>query len=110
MCKILRGYFSPEFIFKFASIDVIGNLTAIQTLDLSHNDLSDLSEPGVFDPPINLTNLHLNHNRLSHIPLNKILPLPHLQVLDLESNEIGVFNDLFMKIIENGTRLQYYGK
>ncbi|XP_076240875.1 insulin like growth factor binding protein acid labile subunit convoluted [Calliopsis andreniformis] len=88
---------------------VIGNLTAIRTLDLSYNDISDLSEPDIFDLPINLTNLYLNHNHLTHIPLHKILPLPHLKVLDVESNEIGVFNDMYMKLIQNGTRVQYSG-
>ncbi|CAK9833600.1 Protein artichoke [Anthophora retusa] len=88
---------------------VIGNLTAIQTLDLSYNEINDLSEPDVFDPPMNLTNLYLSHNRLTHVPLNKILPLPNLKILDVESNMIGVFNDKFMKIIENGTKLQYTG-
>ncbi|XP_076653280.1 insulin like growth factor binding protein acid labile subunit convoluted [Halictus rubicundus] len=89
---------------------VIGNLTALQTLDLSYNEINDISsEPDVFNPPVNLTNLHLSHNHLSHIPLNKILPLPNLKVLDVRSNEIGVFNDAFMNIIKNGTRLDYAG-
>lgn len=82
----------------------------MQSLDLSHNEISDLSEPDIFDPPENLTNLHLSHNCLSHIPLNKILPLPKLEVLDVKSNVIGVFDDAFMKIIKNGTRLEYSGK
>ncbi|XP_060827399.1 insulin-like growth factor-binding protein complex acid labile subunit [Bombus pascuorum] len=88
---------------------VIGNLTAIRTLDLSYNEINDLSEPDIFDPPKNLTNLYLSHNRLTHVPLNKILPLPKLKILDVKSNSIGVFNDMFMKIIENSTKLQYTG-
>ncbi|XP_078034273.1 insulin like growth factor binding protein acid labile subunit convoluted [Augochlora pura] len=89
---------------------VIGNLTAIQTLDLSYNDINDISsEPNIFDPPANLTNLYLSHNHLSHMPLEKILPLPNLKVLDVRSNEIGVFDDAYMKIIKNGTKLEYSG-
>ncbi|XP_039306164.1 insulin-like growth factor-binding protein complex acid labile subunit isoform X2 [Solenopsis invicta] len=88
---------------------VIGNLTALQTLDLSHNDISDMSEQDVFLPPLNLTNLHLSNNHLSHVPLDRILPLPNLKVLDLEANEIGVFDERFMKIIKNGTVLKYSG-
>lgn len=89
---------------------MIGNLTAMRTLDLSYNEINDLSEPDIFDPPKNLTNLYLSHNRLTHVPLNKILPLPKLKILDVKSNSIGVFNDMFMKIIENSTKLQYNGK
>lgn len=81
----------------------------MQTLDLSHNDISDISEQGVFLPPANLTNLHLSNNHLSHIPLDRILPLPNLKVLDLEENEIGVFDDKYMRIIQNGTVLRYSG-
>ena len=91
-------------------LDVIGNLTAMQTLDLSYNEINDLSEPDVFDPPTNLTNLYLSHNRLTQLPLNKILPLPNLKIFDVESNSIGVFSDLFKNIIENGTKLRYRGK
>lgn len=89
--------------------DVIGNLTALQTLDLSHNDINDISDRDVFIPPLNLTNLHLSNNRLSYVPLDKVLSLLNLKVLDLEENEIGVFDKKFMKIIQNGTVLRYSG-
>lgn len=82
----------------------------MRTLDLSYNEINDLSEPDIFDPPKNLTNLYLSHNRLTHVPLNKILPLAKLKILDVKSNSIGVFNDMFMKIIENSTKVQYNGK
>lgn len=84
-------------------------MTALQTLDLSYNDITDISERDVFLPPSNLTNLYLNNNHLSHMPLDKILPLPNLKVLDLEENEIGVFDEKYMRIIENGTVLKYSG-
>lgn len=31
-------------------------------------------------------------------------------LLDLEMNKIGVFDESFMKIIQNGTRIHYFGK
>lgn len=89
--------------------DVIGNLTALQTLDLSYNDLNDISDRDIFTLPLNLTNLHLSNNHLSHVPLDKILPLPNLKVLDVEDNEIGVFDERFMKIIQNSTVFRYSG-
>lgn len=81
----------------------------MQTLDLSHNDISDISDRDVFLPPLNLTNLRLSNNRLSYMPLDKILPLPNLKVLDLRDNEIGVFDEKYMRIIQNGTVLRYSG-
>lgn len=89
--------------------DVIGNLTALQTLDLSHNDINDISDRDVFVLPLNLTNLHLSNTHLSHVPLDQILPLPNLKILDVEENEIGVFDERFMKIIQNNTVLRYSG-
>lgn len=90
--------------------DVIGNLTALRTLDLSYNDISDISERDVLLPPLNLTNLRLSNNRLSYVPLNRILPLPNLRMLDLEENDIGVFDEKLTRIIQNGTVLRYSGK
>lgn len=78
-------------------------------MDLSYNDINDMSERDVFLPPLNLTNLHLSNNHLNHVPLNKILPLPNLKVLDVEDNKIGVFDEKFLKIIKNGTILKYSG-
>ncbi|XP_043785504.1 insulin-like growth factor-binding protein complex acid labile subunit [Apis laboriosa] len=108
MKKILRLNISHNNVNEIHRY-VIGNLTAIQTLDLSYNEINDLSEPDIFEPPTNLTNLYLSHNRLTHLPLNKILPLPNLKILDLESNSIGVFDETFMKIINNGTKVRYHG-
>lgn len=90
--------------------DVIGNMTSLQTLDLSYNDLSDLSERDVFVPPENLTSLYLSNNHFSHLPMNKILPMRNLKVLDLENNDFGTFDEKLMKVIENGTVLRYGGK
>ncbi|XP_015172515.1 PREDICTED: chaoptin [Polistes dominula] len=88
---------------------VIGNLTALQSLDLSYNDISDISEPKVFEPPNNLTYLYLSHNHLTYLPMYKIVPMPNLMLLDLEMNKISVFDESYMKIIQNGTRIRYFG-
>ncbi|XP_046617159.1 chaoptin [Neodiprion virginianus] len=88
---------------------VIGNLTSLEYLDLSYNDLSDISEPNVFQDPANLSEVYLNDNHLTSIPLDKIIPMEHLRVLDLRDNEFGSFNIELLKIIKNGTDLRYGG-
>lgn len=85
-------------------------MTSLQTLDLSFNDLSDLSSEDIFEPPANLTNVYLSSNHLTQLPMNKIMPMPNLKILDLENNEFSSFDDKLMKVIENGTTLRYTGK
>ncbi|CAG5092043.1 Similar to atk: Protein artichoke (Drosophila melanogaster) [Cotesia congregata] len=89
--------------------DVIGNLTSLKTLDLSDNELSDLSEEFVFEPPENLTNLYLSGNHFSQLPVSKILAMPNLKVLDLKNNELGSFDESYMKIVRNKTSVRYGG-
>ncbi|OXU29844.1 hypothetical protein TSAR_010372 [Trichomalopsis sarcophagae] len=88
---------------------VLGNMTALQTLDLSYNELNDLSEQDVFQPSNNLTNLILHHNRFNHLPWDKIVSMPNLKHLDLEYNDFSSIDDNLMKVLHNGTRVTYTG-
>ncbi|XP_014224866.1 protein artichoke [Trichogramma pretiosum] len=88
---------------------VLGNMTDLQTLDLSYNEISDLSEPDVFMPPQNLTNLIFNHNRFHSLPWNKIITMPNLKVLDLKFNDFNAFDENIMTILNNGTIVEYDG-
>lgn len=78
-------------------------------MDLSDNELSDLSEEFVFEPPENLTNLYLSGNHFSQLPVSKILAMPNLKVLDLKNNELGSFDESYMKIVRNKTLVRYGG-
>ncbi|XP_014218318.1 toll-like receptor Tollo [Copidosoma floridanum] len=88
---------------------VIGNLTEVVTLDLSHNELTDLSEQDFISLPPNLTNLVISHNRFNHLPWKKIVAMPNLRLLDLEYNNFRNFDDILIKVLNNGTILKYAG-
>lgn len=88
---------------------VIGNLTSLEYLDLSHNELSDMSETDVFKSPKNLSEMYLQNNNLASLPLDRIIPMENLRVLDLRDNDFGGFNTNLLKIINNGTDLRYAG-
>ena len=84
-------------------------MTSLQTIDLSYNELTDLSEPDVFTPPKNLTNLILNHNRMNFLPWDRLVPLENFKHLDLEYNDFTSFDDKLMTILKNGTEIKYAG-
>ena len=84
-------------------------MTSLQTLDLSYNELTDLSATDVFIPPKNLTNLILSHNRFISLPWNKILSTSNLQLLDVQYNDFSSFDGDLMKILKNKTSVKYAG-
>jgi Leucine-rich repeat (LRR) protein len=90
--------------------DVLGNLTAVRVLDLSHNELTQLPA-AVFSPPRNLTALYLQHNLLTVLPLAELISLkPQLRIVDVRANRLQHFHHELMPLVENGTRLLYSGK
>lgn len=77
---------------------------------MSYNELSDLSEPNVFVSPKNLTNLYLNNNRFANLPWKKILSMTNLKNLDLRNNDFHNFDDSLIKVLNNGTNVNFGGK
>lgn len=112
-CKAIYVFFlnlKCIWIINFFYIaDVIGNLTSLETLDLSFNDINDISEPDVYKPPINLTNLIMKNNHFTHLPFEKIVAMPNLKLLDIENNQFTSFNKHLMTIIKNNTEVRYNG-
>lgn len=87
---------------------VLGNLTALQTLDLSFNALEDLAaEPHIFDLPENLTNLYLVGNRLRRLPSAPLLKAANLSVLDLRSNEFEALPVELVQKVSTGKMALY---
>ena len=89
--------------------DVLGNLTALRVLDLSHNDLTELSG-ALFGPPPNLTALYLQHNLLTMLPLAELVSLkPQLRIVDVRANRLQHFHHEWMPLVDNGTLVLYEG-
>lgn len=84
-------------------------MTSLEVLDLSFNDLEDLSEENVFLPPANLSRLYLSHNRFSQLPMAKVEAMPNLRLLDLEHNNFASFDYKLMSVISNDTELRFAG-
>lgn len=90
---------------------VLGNLTALEDLDISHNDLHDLvTEPNIFNLPENITNLRLGHNSLRQIPAKNIEKMKNLILLDIRNNELETIDYEIIKKIEQGLLLYVDGK
>ena len=82
--------------------EVISNLSQLQSLDLSDNQLTEI--PEVISNLSQLQSLNLSDNQLTEIP-GAIANLSQLQKLDLSHNRIREILDA----ITNFTQLQYFG-
>lgn len=90
---------------------MLGNLTSLEDLDISHNDLHDLvTEANIFNLPENLTTLRLGHNALQKIPSKNIVKVKNLTLLDIRSNELESIDYEIIKKIETGLLLYVEGK
>lgn len=88
---------------------VIGNLTSLRELDLSYNNIANLTATGVFLLPTNLSFLDLSNNRLFVFPVEPILRAHNLRRLDLRHNQLEEFYSKLMPAIRNGTLIYYDG-
>lgn len=91
--------------------DVLSNFTALETLDLSHNDLKNLqSEDYNFTFPANLSSLFLSDNRLTDFPIFTVNNLSAFKVIDLQNNEIEHFDANLLNAVRSGVDLYISGK
>lgn len=92
-------------------IDVLGNLSSVEVLDLSHNDLDDLNpEKHRLSFPENLTELNLSGNRLIELPSDALANLTKLSVLNVDHNRMEVFNYTLLSKISSGLTLLISGE
>lgn len=89
---------------------VIGNISALEVLDLSNNKLSNLNDPEApFNLPENITQLLLNNNQIYKIDYDKISNLKDLKEIDLRNNQLSKLNKSIIDRIKSGVSVQFDG-
>jgi Leucine-rich repeat (LRR) protein len=87
---------------------VLGNLTSLEHIDLSYNELEEILTTPNESFPLNLTVLDVRHNKLEALPLKELLKA-NLSRLDLSGNMVKNFSEELSYMIENGTIIEIYG-
>ncbi|XP_047038382.1 toll-like receptor Tollo [Helicoverpa zea] len=93
--------------------NVLGNLTSLEILDLSHNNLKDLvsrTSEIKFTLPENITELILKNNSLGSLPTPNIMSSKYLKLLDVRNNQLTSFEpELVRKIKHEGLVVLFQG-
>lgn len=90
---------------------VIGNLTSLQTIDLSYNKLHDITtDQEFFRLPKNITEIYLSNNQLHDLPTEHLINADQLSILDVTHNNIDIFQQNLTKLVTNGTEIHFEGK
>ncbi|CAH2988165.1 unnamed protein product [Chilo suppressalis] len=91
---------------------VLGNLTSLEILDLSYNNLKDLvsrTSEAKFALPENITELYLQNNELETLPIDVIVRSNRLKVLDVRDNKLNALEPEIISRIRNGLTVKYQG-
>jgi Leucine-rich repeat (LRR) protein len=89
---------------------VIGNLTSLETLDLSDNQLTNLEDPDApFILPENITNLYLQNNELFKLDYKQITKLKNIKEVNLENNQLMHLNKSLIDEIKAGVSVKFAG-
>lgn len=88
---------------------VLSNLSAVQTLDMSFNDLEDLThEESKFKFPKNVTHLYLQNNRIGRILEESFQNLTYIKFIDMSDNQMTAFPVSFVeKMKHNSTIIEF---
>ncbi|XP_011297718.1 leucine-rich repeat-containing protein 15 [Fopius arisanus] len=91
--KVLILTENPFSVIDHATLDALGELTALEELDLSHCQLQGLPDTIFHVPKDTLKRLHLNGNRFSGVPL-ALQDATALEYLSMNENPIKILGEL----------------
>lgn len=97
-------------IFYFIA-EVLLNLTELETLDLSYNELTTFTvEKSGPTFPKKLANLYVSNNQLRYLSVEEFSNLTSVDLIDVRDNYIESFDLKILKKVENGLNLSIAGK
>ncbi|KAG6444332.1 chaoptin [Manduca sexta] len=110
--KIKKLYLAGNYINDVRN-NVLGNITSLEVLDLSKNNLNSLisrTSEMPFHLPENLTEFYLSDNHLESLPMENIVNATKLRVLDLRNNQLSSFDlALVDKVKNEGLQVYFEG-
>ncbi|XP_052754285.1 chaoptin isoform X2 [Galleria mellonella] len=110
--KVKRMNFTGNVINDIRS-NVLGNLTSLEVLDLSNNDLNSLisrSSERNFALPENITELYLQNNMLDDLPIDRLVNATRLHILNVRNNQLTTLDPyLVRKIRSEGLQVFFEG-
>lgn len=87
---------------------VLGNLTSLQVLDLSFNNLETMKKVG--NMPKNMSVLLMSNNKLTRLSKEIISFVPNLKDFDVENNLFNNFPPDLAKMVTKGPKISFKGR
>ena len=89
---------------------MIGNITRLKILDLSNNQLDDLtSDEELFRLPPNISEIYLSRNRINSLPWSGLKKTSMLSTLDLNRNNFDYFDQILISLVKKGVNVYFEG-
>lgn len=99
-------------IFLSLLSDVLSNMSSLEVLSMSGNKLEDkifLKEGHSFGFLPNLTELELDRNKFTQLPIEELILHQKLQTLNLAYNQLTKYSPEFTEMVKKGLKVEYEG-
>ena len=111
--NILISSYCIAAIFFLLLSDVLSNMSSLEVLSMSGNKLEDkifLKEGHSFGFLPNLTELELDRNKFTQLPIEELILHQKLQTLNLAYNQLTKYSPEFTEMVKKGLKVEYEGK